>query len=97
MEGGKAVDASGTYPGGPAFTGVKELIPLIANDPRFSACVTKQLLTYGVGRTFSSPEGRTYAKALAERAMAGQQGNWRSWIAMVASSEAFRTNRPEAQ
>jgi hypothetical protein len=29
--------------------------------------------------------------------MAAKQGTWRSWLAMIASSEAFRTNRPEPQ
>lgn len=94
---GSPVDSSGTYPGGAAFTNAADLMQLIAKDPRYPACVTKQLLTYAAGRTFSSPDGMTYARGLASRAMTSGGGQWRSLISMVASSEAFRTNRPEAQ
>ena len=97
MDSGSPVDSSGTYPGGTAFSSAADLIQLIAKDPRYPACVTKQLLTYATGRTFSSSDGMTYAQSLAARAMAGGGGQWRSLIAMVASSEAFRTNRPEPQ
>lgn len=96
MDNGGVVDSSGVYPSvGTAFSGGVELARLIAQDPRYPACVTQHLLTYGVGRAFSPTEARTYAKALAERGIAGQNGNWRSWIAMITSSEAFRTNRPD--
>jgi len=96
MDNGAPVDASGTYPGGATFAGATELSRLIAQDSRYSTCVTKNLLTYGAGRLFSSPESMTYADALAQRAMAAGSGTWRSWISMVASSEAFRTNRPDS-
>jgi hypothetical protein len=96
MDNGVAVDSSGTYPGGGTFTSAAELTRLIGRDPRYPACVTKNLLTYGAGRSFSATEAMTYARALSERAAAGG-GTWRSWISMIASSEAFRTNRPEAQ
>ncbi len=97
MDSGAPVNASGTYPGGPAFNGVTELIPLIAKDPRYPACVTRQLLTYAVGRTFSASDAVTYAQGLSAQATANGGGQWRSLIAMIASSEAFRTNRPDAQ
>jgi hypothetical protein len=96
MDNGAPVNASGTYPGGAAFAGATELSRLIAQDPRYATCVTKHLLTYGAGRSFSSAESLAYADALAQRAMAAGGGRWRSWITMVASSEAFRTNRPDA-
>jgi hypothetical protein len=97
MDSGVAIDSSGTYLGGGGFTGASELAQLISQDPRYAKCVTKQFLTYAIGRPFSSPAGLTYARALAEHAMAAQQGKWRSWIAMIVSSEAFRTNRTEPQ
>lgn len=96
MDNGAVVDASGTYPGGTAFAGATELSRLIAQDPRYPTCVTKNLLTYGAGRSFSSSESLTYARALSESAMAAGGGKWRSWVSMVASSEAFRTNRPDS-
>jgi hypothetical protein len=94
---GVAVDASGTYLGTTPFNGAIELAQLIAQDARFPMCVTKHLLTYSVGRPFSSGAALTYAKALAEHAVVGQQATWRQWIAMIAASEALRTNWPEPQ
>jgi hypothetical protein len=96
MDNGAAVDARGTYPDGTNFNGAIELAKLIGKDPRYPACITSKLLTYGVGRPFSSESGLYYATAIAARAQAAQQSQWRSWIAMVASSEAFRMNRPDA-
>lgn len=96
MDNGAAVDAQGTYPGGAAFASAKELSRLIAEDPRYPTCVTKNLLTFGAGRSFSADESFTYAQALSERARAAGGGNWRSWVSMVASSEALRTNRPDS-
>jgi hypothetical protein len=96
MDNGAPVDAKGTYPDGTAFNGAVELAKLIAKDPRYPACVTSKMLTYGTGRPFSSASGLDYAQAIAARAQAAQQSQWGSWVAMVASSEAFRTNRPDA-
>ena len=96
MDSGVAVDSSGTYPGGTSFSTATQLAQLIGNDPRYPACVTKNLLTYGAGRSFSTEDGLAYAKGLAAQAIADGKGQWRNWIAMVASSDAFRTNRPDA-
>ena len=96
MENGAAVDASGTYPGGTAFSSATELSRLIAQDPRYPTCVTKNLLTYGAGRSFASNESLTYADALSKRAVAAGADKWRSWVSVVASSDAFRTNRPDS-
>ena len=50
-DGGLPVDASGTMPDtGLPFDGADELSAAIAADPRFAACVAKQVLTYGLGR-----------------------------------------------
>jgi hypothetical protein len=97
VDSGVQVDASGNYLGKAAFNGAVELARLVAQDPRFPTCVTKQFLTYGVGRSFSSTAALTYVRALSEHAVAAQQTTWRSWIAMIATSEAFRTNWPEPQ
>jgi hypothetical protein len=72
MDNGAAVNASGTYPGGAAFAGATELSRLIAQDPRYATCVTKNLLTYGAGRSFSSAESMGYADALTQRTMAAE-------------------------
>lgn len=96
MDNGVPVDATGIYPDGSNFDGAVELTNLMAKDPRYPACVTSKLLTYGVGRPFSDQSELEYAQAIAAPALAARQSQWRSWIAMVAASEAFRTNRPDA-
>jgi hypothetical protein len=51
MDNGLPVDATGTMPGtGVPFDGAAELSEAIAKDPRFPACLAKQVLTYATGR-----------------------------------------------
>lgn len=96
MDNGAPVAAQGTYPGGAAFASATELSRLIAQDPRYPTCVAKNLLTFGAGRSFSSDESLAYSDALSKRATAAGGGKWRSWVSMIASSDAFRTNRPDS-
>ena len=50
-DGGLPVDATGAMPDtGVPFDGAGELSAAIAADPRFPACVAKQVLTYALGR-----------------------------------------------
>jgi hypothetical protein len=48
---GAAIDASGTLPSGSAFSGVFELVDLLAADPNLARCMTQKLFTYALGRT----------------------------------------------
>jgi hypothetical protein len=51
MDNGYPVDATGTMPiTNVPFNGAAELTQAIAADPRFPACVAKQVLTYALGR-----------------------------------------------
>ena len=90
---GELPTADGVVP----FESPAQLAELLADDPRFPACVTEKLLTYGIGRSFANTEGRAYSKALAQEAMAEGKNDWRSWLAHVATSEAFLTRRGEAE
>lgn len=92
VDGGLPVDATGVL-GGKAFDGPAQLAPLLASDPRFRSCVAQQLLTYGVGRSFAAGDGKMYADAVARHAAADGKAKWRSWIEMIASTEAFQTRR----
>jgi len=93
---GAPVDAHGMYPGsGGTFSSGAELAKLISQDARYPTCVTKNLLTYGAGRSFAASDALAYARGISERAMAAGGGNWRSWLSMIVSSDAFRTNRPD--
>jgi hypothetical protein len=93
VDNGQPVDATGTMTDGANFRGAAELAPLLAKDPRFASCVVRQLLTYGVGRSFEAKEGKAYANGLAVP-LAGT-GTWRDLLHTVVSSEAFRTRRGE--
>jgi hypothetical protein len=51
QDNGLPVDATGALPGsGVPFDGAGELSQAIARDPRFPACLAKQVLTYATGR-----------------------------------------------
>jgi hypothetical protein len=50
QENGFDVDATGQLPTGQKFDGVDEMAMLVANDPRFTRCLTKQVFTYALGR-----------------------------------------------
>jgi hypothetical protein len=94
MENGVPIDARGNLLG-TDFTGAKELAQLLAPDTRLQSCFTQQLLTYSVGRTFSKPDGRSYADALAKHSVAAGRAGVHDLIAAVVQSEAFRTRRGE--
>jgi hypothetical protein len=94
LDNGLPVDSTGTFREEP-FSGAQELAELIATDPRFTSCVARQLLTYAVGRTFITQDGRDYATALAAHARANGQSGFRDLIVSVVQSEAFRTRRGE--
>jgi Protein of unknown function (DUF1592)/Protein of unknown function (DUF1588)/Protein of unknown function (DUF1595)/Protein of unknown function (DUF1587)/Protein of unknown function (DUF1585) len=93
LDNGAAVDASGTLPTGQPFSGARELAALLAKDPRYATCAMQKMLTFAVGRPFSTPEGADYALALAGDAQARGKASWRGFIEAVATSAAFRTRR----
>jgi Protein of unknown function (DUF1592)/Protein of unknown function (DUF1588)/Protein of unknown function (DUF1595)/Protein of unknown function (DUF1587)/Protein of unknown function (DUF1585) len=94
MDNGKAVDTSGVLTDGRAFGGAKELATLLANDSRFTRCMVKQALTYAVGRSFETPEGRGYVAGLADP-LVKANATWPDLLRTVATSEAFLTRRGE--
>ena len=94
---GAPVDAHGTYPGSAvAFSSAADLSQLIAQDSRYPRLRHQEPpdLRYWRGCSMRAI-AMAYASAISQRAIAGGAANWKSWIAMVASSEAFRTNRPD--
>ena len=93
---GIAIDAHGTLPSGVTVNGERDLALALAKDPRYAPCVTQQLMTYAVGRTFDNNEARAYAATVAADASAGGTLSWQAAVRAVVSSEAFRTRRGEA-
>jgi mono/diheme cytochrome c family protein len=48
---GKAIDPSGTLPGGEAFSNSMELLKILSGrEEEFAKCMTEKMLTYGLGR-----------------------------------------------
>jgi hypothetical protein len=93
-ENGKPVDATGELLGA-SFSGARELATLIGRDPRLAGCFTRQLLTYAVGRSFITTEGRSIADALVQDEHAAGRQGVRDLLRAVAMSDAFRTRRGE--
>jgi hypothetical protein len=91
---GVAIDASSMLPDGTPISGPFDLANAVAKDPRLTWCLTKQVMTYGIGRTFDTPDARAYLKTVAAP-LAGTQGTWPSLLKAVATSDAFLTSRGE--
>jgi len=91
MDNGQSIDASGVMPDGTSFNGPAEIAKWVANDPRFSRCVTKQMVTYAVGRSFDSPEALSYVAGMA--GSMGGSATWTQLVHTVATSQAFLTRR----
>jgi hypothetical protein len=95
LDNGVAIDASATMLDGTTFTGSTALANYVAKDPRLAWCLTKQVMTFGVGRTFEPPDGRAYVMGVANQMNANP--TWPDLIKAVANSQAFLTSRGESQ
>lgn len=85
-ENGASIDASGTYTDGRAFKKPSELSTLIAEDPRFVACVSEKLLAFGLGRSLTSGD---HAAATAVAQASGALPTLRDLIANAAQNQVF--------
>jgi hypothetical protein len=92
--GGFAIDATGELPTGEKFDGAVEMADIIAQDPRYSSCVTKQLFTFALGRG-TGPRDLEYLKYMTNEFRAGGS-KLRDLIKLVVTSEPFRLRRGEA-
>ncbi len=93
MDNGQTVDATGAYPDGTPYDGGIALSNLLAKDPRFTRCMTKQVMTYAVGRTFDKSDAMAYVAGVADPLVG--KGTWPDLLRTVASSQAFLTRRGE--
>lgn len=94
-EGSGVIDATGTLPDGATFNGALELSNLLADDPRFPRCVTRQFMTFAVGRLLDESADAAWVEYLATRAQA-EDGSLKSIIRSVLLSEAFLSRRPKS-
>jgi Protein of unknown function (DUF1588)/Protein of unknown function (DUF1585)/Protein of unknown function (DUF1592) len=88
------VDSSTKMIDGTAISGTTDLVAYVAKDPRLTWCLTKQVMTYGVGRTFEPSDARAYIKGVA--GTLGAAPTWPALFKAVANSQAFLTGRGEA-
>lgn len=91
--GGFAIDSSGELPTGEKFNSALELADLIASDPRYSRCVTRQVFTYALGRgvgvrDFSHLDHIT-------QQFDGSGSRLKDLIQLIVKSEPFRLRRGE--
>jgi hypothetical protein len=92
------IDATGTLPvatGQVSFNGAKELVAILSADERLVDCAAEKVLTYAVGRGFSSNDAPTIDSVVAATNTSGK--GLRGLFASVAVSEAFRSRRAVAQ
>jgi hypothetical protein len=90
---GATIDASGSLYGinGAPVNGAQGIAQAIAADPRFTQCIVKQALTYGIGRTFDAIDGLGYVETVAQPLL--KSGTWVSALQAVVTSQAFLTTR----
>ncbi|HVY28812.1 MAG TPA: DUF1592 domain-containing protein [Polyangiaceae bacterium] len=96
MDGKYPVDATGTLPGtSVTFNGAADVTKAIVADPRFAACVAKQLMVFGLGRKVTDAD-KPLLNSL------GDQFSKNGWklpelTQMVASSVPMMFRQTEAQ
>ncbi|QAT81911.1 putative lipoprotein [Corallococcus coralloides] len=94
-EGGAVVDPSGELPGGKAFNGVAEMRAVVKQDPDLSACMTRHLLTYALGRG-AEEQDRCTVRDISQQAEA-RGGRLTDYILAIVRSDAFLQRRGEPE
>jgi hypothetical protein len=92
---GFAIDASGMLPDGTAFDGPSQLADLLAADERLPACITRQLLTYALGRG-SEPFDDDDITAITDSFVSGGY-RLPQLVELIATSDAFRRRRGDEE
>ena len=105
---GSPIDATGTLDGqtinattgqvtynGASVNGAAAMAAAVVADPRFPQNIVKQLLTYGVGRTFDTAAALGYVETVA--VPLAKSGTWQAALQTVATSQAFMTTRGGSQ
>jgi hypothetical protein len=95
MAGGYPIDATGELPGGARFDGAVEMAPIIADDSRFTLCLTEKMMTYALGRGLESHDHDTLSRIQNELRAGGS--SLAELIALVATSDPVRFRRGEPE
>ena len=98
---GTPVDASATlpasasHPDGMVIEGLDGLSRAVAADPGFAACLSRKLLTYGLGRTMTAGDESHLEQARREWLAPGQTASIGRLIHALISTRAFLSRRGE--
>ena len=90
---GLAVDSSGELPDGTRFSGALELATVLSADARVSHCVTRNLMTFALGRSLDyrdMPAVRSIVREAAD-----DDYRFEALVLGIVSSEAYRKREPE--
>jgi hypothetical protein len=88
------IDATGTLQtaaGEVTFNGADQLVPIVSKDERLAPCVAQKVLTYAVGRGFSSADAKALDGVLTATNASGQ--GLRGLVGSAALSESFKSRR----
>ncbi len=95
MEAGQTLDISGKLPDGTAFAGTAELAAILKQPSRgFDACMTRNMLTFMVGRGFEDVTGVAWSSKVADAAHTSG-GSFGALVANVVKSGPFTLRRGE--
>ncbi len=89
---GLPVDSSGVLPDGSPFSGAVELATLLAQDARFNHCVTRNLLTYVLGRYIDQPDDNVWIAHIAGKTR-DTDGRLGTLLRSMLTSESFRSRQ----
>jgi hypothetical protein len=94
MDGTFPVDPTGVMPDGTPFDGPQSLARIVQRDARFPRCVTRQMLTYALGRGLDERDDPQVNALVSDWVTRGQK--LRELVESIALSPAFTQRRPEA-
>lgn len=95
LDGGAAVDSSGTLPSGQSFSSPAEMRKILSKMlPEFSHCLTEKMLTYALGRGLTA-EDKPTVRNITQRLAASGYG-LQTLVLEIVRSFPFQSRRAEA-
>jgi hypothetical protein len=89
---GLPVDSTGELPDGSTFSGAVELAALLSQDARFNHCVTRNLMTYVLGRYIDQPDDNMWIAHIAGKTR-DTDGRLGTLLRSMLTSESFRSRQ----
>jgi hypothetical protein len=86
------VDSAGVLPDGSTFSGAVALAALLSRDSRFNHCVTRNLMTYALGRFLDQPDDAVWVAHVAGKTRDGD-GRLGTLLRTLLTSETFRSRQ----